>query len=130
MAENQEIETPAKVALSIKLFYSIICIGIIRAIIVVVRHWEVRTPDFFILIKSLFFGVSIFLVFFTGKGRNWARWALVVIMAISIPLTILPMFSSLAHNPIPNLLGLVQAFLFIWALALLFHTTSTAWFKN
>ncbi len=130
MSDNLEIEIPPKVSLSIKLLYSIIFIAIIRAVIVVVRHWEVRTPDLFILIKILLVAVLIFLIIFTRKGRNWARLTLVVFLAISIPLSILPMFSSLTHNLIPNLLGLVQAILFVWALALLFHSTSNAWFRN
>jgi hypothetical protein len=130
MSDNLEIEIPPKVSLSIKLLYFNICIGIIRAFIVVVRHWEVRTPDIFILVKILLVAVLIFLIFFTRKGKNWARLTLVAFLSIAIPLSILPMFSSLTHNPIPNLLGLVQAILFVWAIVLLFHSTSAAWFKK
>jgi hypothetical protein len=55
---------------------------------------------------------------------------MVAIFAISIPLAILPRISSLSHNPIPNLLGLVQVLLYVWAILLLFQATSNAWFKE
>ena len=127
MSDNQR---PEKVALAIKLFYLIIGISIVRTAITVVRHWDVRTPDFLIFSSIIIWFISIFLVYMTSKGKNWARWVMVTILTISIPLSILPMFSSLAHTPIPNLLGLVQVLLYVWALVLLFHTTSSTWFKK
>ena len=130
MSDNQRYKTPEKVALAIKLFYLIIGISIVRTAITVVRHWDVRTPDFLIFSSIFIWLISIFLVYMTGKGKNWARWVMVTILTISIPLSILPMFSSLVHTPIPNLLGLVQVLLYVWALVLLFHTTSSTWFKK
>jgi hypothetical protein len=55
---------------------------------------------------------------------------MVAIFVFSIPLAILPRISSLTHNPIPNLVGLVQVFLYVWAILLLFQATSNAWFKE
>lgn len=130
MSDNQRYKTPEKVALAIKLFYLIIGISIVRTAITVVRHWDVRTPDFLIFSSIFIWLISIFLVYMTGKGKNWARWVMVTILTISIPLSILPMFSSLVHTPIPNLFGLVQVLLYVWALVLLFHTTSSTWFKK
>ncbi len=130
MSDNQRYKTPEKVALAIKLFYLIIGISIVRTAITVVRHWDVRTPDFLIFSSIFIWLISIFLVYMTGKGKNWARWVMVTILTISIPLSILPMFSSLVHTPIPNLLGLVQVLLYVWALVLLFHTASSTWFKK
>ena len=130
MSDNQRNKTPEKVVLAIRLFYLIIGIGFVRLVITVIRHWSVRTPDFIILTKLVIWAVSLFFVYQVSKGRNWARWTMVAIFAISIPLAILPRISSLSHNPIPNLLGLVQVLLYVWAILLLFQATSNAWFKE
>jgi hypothetical protein len=130
MSDKQSNKTPEKVVLAVRLFYLIIGIGLVRLVITVIRHWDVRTPDFIILSKLIIWLVSLFFVYHVSKGRNWARWSMVAIFVISIPLAILPRISSLSHNPIPNLLGLVQVPLYVWAILLLFQAKSTAWFKG
>ena len=130
MSKNHKLKTPAKVALATKVLYSIIAINFIRITITVFRHWGVRTPDFLIFTSIFLLVISFFLIYQINKGRNWARWSMVLIFAISIPLSILPTLSSLTHNPIANILRLIQVALYIWTLTLLFHTTSTKFFKN
>ncbi|MCD6388772.1 MAG: hypothetical protein J7L69_05120 [Desulfobulbaceae bacterium] len=130
MSKNQKLKTPEKVALATKVLYSIIAINFIRIMITVFRHWGVRTPDFLVFTSIFLWVISFFLIYQINKGKNWARWSMVLIFAISIPLSILPTLSSLTHNPIPNLLRLLQVVLYIWTLILLFHTTSTRFFKN
>jgi hypothetical protein len=70
----------------------------------------------------------LFLIYQMGKGKDWARWSLVVILAISIPLTVLPAFDSISHNPIHTILGFLQLGLYIVALLFLFHGSSSEWF--
>ena len=130
MSDKQSNKTPEKIVLAIRLFYFIIGIGFVRLIITVIRHWGVRTPDFIILSSFIIWSVSLFFVYKVSKGRNWARWAMVAIFIISIPLAILPRISSMAHNLIPGLLGLVQVLFYVWAILLLFQTTSNTWFKE
>ena len=65
-----------------------------------------------------------------GEGRSWARVALLVILIGSIPLTILPFFQTLYHNPIPTALGLVQVVLFTTAMVLLYDRNVSAWFRS
>jgi small neutral amino acid transporter SnatA (MarC family) len=130
MSDKQSNKIPEKVVLAIRLFYFIIGMGFVRLVITVIRHWGIRTPDFIIMSKLIIWVVSLFFVYKVSKGRNWARWTMVAIFIISIPLAILPRISSLTHNPIPNLVGLVQVFLYVWAILLLFQATSNAWFKE
>jgi hypothetical protein len=130
MSDRQSNNTPEKVILAAKLFYIVIGMGFVRMVITVVRHWDVRTPDVFILSKLVLWSVSLFFVYQVSKGKNWARWIMVVMFIIAIPMAILPRISSLSHTLIPNLLGLVQVFLYVWAIVLLFQATSNAWFKE
>jgi hypothetical protein len=121
-------ERPAKVVLAVIMLYLIVGIGIIRTALTVIRHADVRTPNFLIYTKLLFWAVSFFLIYQTGKAKNWARWLLVVILAICIPLTILPSYDSISHNPGQALLVFLQLVLYIVALMFLFHRSSSDWF--
>ena len=73
---------------------------------------------------------SIFLIYKISKGQNWARWSLLVILAISIPLGILPTFDSIQHSPTHALMGFVQLAAFLLAAVLLFQRQSSAWFRS
>ena len=124
------LERPPKVALAVKFFYVVVGIGIIRAAMTIIRHADVRSPYFLALTKLVIYAGSLYLIYQLSKGRNWARWLMVVIFIISIPLTILPVFASFSHNPVHTLLGFVQIALYITAIALLFHGSSSSWFRS
>lgn len=119
---------PAKVALAVKMLYVVIGIGVIRTIMTVMRHADVRSPDFLIMTKLLTYAFSLYLIYQIGRGKNWARWTLVVIFSVSIPLTILPAFSAFSHNPVHTLLGFVQIGLYLYGLVLLFNRDVSEWF--
>ena len=121
-------ERPAKVVLAVKMFYLVVGIGIIRTAMTVIRHADVRSPYFLIVTKLFVFAASLFLIYQIGKAKNWTRWSLVVILGISIPLTILPAFESISHNPVHTLLAFLQVALYIVALVFLFHGSSSGWF--
>ena len=128
MQTKELSERPAKVVLALRMFYLIVGLGIIRATMIVIRHADVRSPNFFIGTKFLIYAASLFFIYQMGRGKNWARWMLVVIFAISIPIAILPTFASTFHNPIHTILGFLQLALYLVALALLFHKSSSGWF--
>jgi predicted MFS family arabinose efflux permease len=90
MSIKELSERPPKVVLAIKLLYLVVGIGMIRAVMTVLRHADVRSPYFFILTKLFIYTGSLFLIYQLGKCKNWAKVSLVVILAVSIPLTILP----------------------------------------
>lgn len=119
---------PAKVILAVKMLYLVVGLGIIRASMTVIRHADVRSPDFLIFTKVLVYTTSLFLIYQMSKGKDWARWSLVVIFAISIPLIVLPAFESISHNPVHTILGLLQLGLYIVALLFLFQENSSRWF--
>ena len=129
MPTTEMATRPAKVSLAIKMLYLIVGLGIFRAAMTVMRHVDVRSPHFLISIKVVLYALSLFLIYQVGKGRNWARWSLVVIFVINIPLSILPAFESFSVVPVQTLLGFLQLGLYIFALVLLFHADSTRWFS-
>jgi hypothetical protein len=122
------LEKPAKVILAVKFLYLVIGTGIIRTSMTVIRHADVRSPDFLIFTKFMVYAVSLFLIYQMAKGKNWARWSLIVIFVISIPLAILPTFDSMTHNPVHSILGFLQLGLYVAAMLFLFHESSSGWF--
>ena len=123
-------ERPPKVSLAVKFFYVIVGLGIIRAAMTVIRHADVRSPHSLIVTKAIIYAFSLFLIYQLGKGKNWARWSMVAIFIISIPLTILPAFGAFSHNPVHTSLGFVQLALYIVGLAFLFQGSSSSWFGS
>jgi len=122
------LERPAKVVLAVKMLYIVVGLGIIRTAMTVMRHADVRSPNFLIIIKLLIYAASLFLIYQISKGKNWARWLLVVIFSLSIFLLFLPTFASLALYPVHSLLVFLQYTLYIVALVFLFHRNSSGWF--
>lgn len=103
-------------------------IGFVRTAMTVIRHADLRSPYFLISTKLLVYAVTVFLIYQISKGRNWARRILLVIVAIAFPLSILPIFESIAYNTLHTLLGFLQLALYIFAMVFLFHGSSAGWF--
>jgi hypothetical protein len=121
-------ESPAKVTLAVKMLYLVVGIGVVRAAMTVIRHWDVRSPNFLIFVKLLIYAASLYLIYEVGNGKNWARWSMVGILVVSTPLTILPNFDSITHNLIHAIFGFLQLGLYIVAVLFLFHESCTGWF--
>ena len=128
MQKKEFSEKPSKVVLAQRLLYLVVSLGIIRTTITVMRHADVRSPYFLIFVKFLVYTVSFFLIYQSGKAHNWARWAIVLIFTISIPIVILPSFESISHNLVYALFVFLQLTLYIVALVFLFHGSSSSWF--
>jgi len=127
MSIKELSQKPEKVVAAVKLLYLVVAIGIIRTSMTVIRHVDVRSPHLLIFSKMLIYAVSVFLIYQVSKGKNWARWLLLAIIAIAFPLSVLPTFDALFHNPIHTLLGFLQLVLYIVAMIFLFHRSSTQW---
>ncbi len=121
-------EKPLKVTIAVKFFYLVVGFGIIRAVMTIIRHADVRSPHFLIYTKLIIYAGSLYLIYQLNKGRNWARWLLAVIFIIAIPLVILPAFASYSHNPVDAILAFIQTALYIIGLVFLFHRSSSSWF--
>ena len=128
MTANELSETPEKVVTAVKMLYFLIAIGVIRTSMTVIRHADVRSPYFLIFIKLAVYAAALFIIYKISKGKNWARWLLLVVVTIAFPLSILPIFDSIAHNPFDTLLGFLQLALYIVAMVFLFHKSASGWF--
>ena len=125
---TQELSArPGKVVAAATLLYLVVLIGMIRTGMTVMRHADVRSPQFLIFTKIVIYTVSVFLIYRVSKGKNWAKWLLVLILALAFPLSVLPSFDAIVHSPAHSTLGLLQLGLYVAAMVLLFHRTSTAW---
>ena len=129
MTTDRVEKRPKNVTIAISMMYLVVVLGIVRTSMTVLRHLEVRTPDLYIGGKVLIYVVSVFLIYQAGKGSNWARWSLTLLLLISIPLGVLPTFDAIAHSPLHTLLGFTQTGLYVVALVFLFHRDSSTWFK-
>lgn len=129
MSSEERSETPAKVVTAVRMLYMLIAIGIVRTSMTVLRHVDVRSPYFLISIKLLVYAVTLVLIYQISKGKNWARWLLLAFVAIAFPLSILPIFDSMAHNPLDTLLGFLQLGLYIVAMIYLFNGRVSRWFS-
>ena len=121
MSIKEYLEKEDKVVLAVKMLYLVVGIGVIRTLFTIFRHIDVRSPVSLIITKLIIYGLSIYLIIQISKCKNWARWTLVVILTISIPLTILPAFGQVTHNPVYAILFFIQLVLYIAALILLFQ---------
>lgn len=128
MSIKELSQRPEKIVTAVKLLYLVVAIGIIRTSMTVIRHVDVRSPHLLIFSKMLLYAASVFLIYQVSKGKNWARWLLLAILAIAFPLSVLPTFDAIFHNPIHTLLGFLQLALYIVAMIFLFHRSSSQWF--
>jgi len=127
MSAEELLEKPGKVVTAVKLLYLMIAIGVIRTVMTVLRHVDVRSPHSLIITKILIYAASLFLIYQISRGKNWARWLLLAVFAIAFPLSVLPTFDAISHNPVHALLGLLQLGLYIVAMVYLFHRSSMEW---
>lgn len=124
------ISMPTKVIYAVRILYLVVGIGIIRTSITVVQHADVRSPYFLIFTKGLVYVGSLLLINQSTKGKNWARWSLVVILMITIPLEIIPAIESISFSSIKPLLLSLQLGLSLIALFFLFHKSSSEWYHS
>ena len=121
---------PGKLVAAINLLYFMIAIGVIRTAMTVLRHADVRSPYPLITTKMVIYAASLFLIYQISQGSNRARWLLLAIFAIALPLSVLPTLDAISHSPVHSLLGLLQLVLYIVAMVYLFHRSSTTWINS
>lgn len=121
---------PAQVVYAVRMFYLVVAIGVVRTLMTVLRHADVRSPYFLVATKFVVYAVALFLIYKLAAGSNWARWLLVVLLAIGIPLTVLPTIAAFSSVPLHSLLGFLQLGLYLVALYFLFQKTSSDWYRS
>ena len=130
MPENQSIQKPLMIKFSVFLMFSVVAIGFLRTGMTIGRHLDVRTPYMYLGSKALIYALAAFLIYEVSQGRNWARWALIAFLAISIPFGVLPTIDSLEHSPLHAQLGFGQLAAFGLAAILLLLPPSSKWLKS
>jgi len=128
--ENKKLEKPAIVSFSILLMYAVVAVGFLRTGMTIGRHLDVRTPYMYLGSKTLVYIVSVFLIYQISKGHNWARWTLMLILAVAVPLGVLPTIDSFQHSPLHAQLGFGQLAAFIIAVLLLLMPQTSKWLKS
>jgi len=130
MSIKEYLEKEDKVVLAVKMLYLVVGIGVLRTLFTIFRHIDVRSLISLIITKLIVYGLSIYLIIQINKCKNWARWSLVVILTVSIPLTILPAFGQVTHNPIYAILFFMQLILYMVALVILFQESVSKRFTS
>ena len=130
MPDNKNDKKPANVTLALALMYAVVAVGFLRTGMTIGRHLDVRTPYMYLGAKTAVYVLSVFLIYQISKGHNWARWTLLAILAIAIPLGVLPTIDSLEHSPLHALLGFAQLGAFVVAAILLFLPQTSTWLKS
>ena len=128
MSVKKLSERPAKVVYAVNMLYLVVVVGAMRTVMTVIRHAGVRSPYFLIFTQLLIYVGLLFLIYQVDMCKNWARWSLIVVFTICIPLTIIPLFESISYNPVHTILGFLQLGLYIVSLFFLFHKSSSSWY--
>ena len=129
MTATDNNKQPISISISVILMFAVVAIGFLRTGMTIGRHLDVRTPYMYLGTKTLIYALSVFLIYQVSKGRNWARWTLMAILAIAIPLGVLPTFDSIEHSPLHAQLGFGQMGALIIAAVFLFLPQSSSWLK-
>jgi hypothetical protein len=129
MTINDNYKKPAIVAFALLLMYAVVAVGFLRTGMTIGRHIDVRTPYLYLGSKTLLYVLSVFLIYQIGERHNWARWTLIAILIVAIPLGVLPTFDSLEHSPLHAQLGFAQLAAFVLAAICLFLPQASAWIK-
>jgi hypothetical protein len=130
MAAASVSQRPAQIGLAVWMLYLAIGIAAFRVAIVAQRHMDVRSPDFLIRTTAVVAAICLFLIFRISKGSNWARWFLLAIFLLSIPLKFLAVIETFTTYPVQGGLDAAQFALALIGLGLLFHPNASKWFAK
>lgn len=121
---------PDKVSIAIKLLYLALAIEIFQLILNASALSKLASFISVIITNVIILAILALFIFMIGKGKNWARYALLVYSVIFIPMSIYSMFQSPVQlNPFAIVISISTAALQIIALVLLFQKPSADWFK-
>jgi hypothetical protein len=121
---------PDAVRTAVTLLYATLGLGVLRSALESARLAAESSVVAFLAIALVSLGLTGFLTYMTGRGRNWARITLLVLFLIGVPLSMGPLATSLATSPVSGVLGLAQVGLQVVALVLLFRPPASTWFRR
>ena len=138
MLNSEQLTRPSRVATAVKLMYASIVIGIIRSIFMISYQREVIFTGSQFIILFFVFVIVLFFIYMIGKGKIWARISLLVLFILGtllilvflcVPLSRPMLIQVLSDNPISSIFGLLQFFINVAGLVLLFQSDSSTWFR-
>ena len=132
MAEttNELSGRPANVNISLKLLYTTLGIGVLRAALEFQTLAQQASIWFILFIWAVVFGLTWFLIHKIGSRRNWARITFLVMFIAGAPLSIPQLLKSFSATPLSGLIGILQIFGQAVALVMLFHGAANVWFRK
>jgi hypothetical protein len=135
MGTNTMIERPSKVTAAVVMLYVVLGIATAEWLIGLSRAGQsLGLPEY---LTVLTLGpVFFWFIYVIGQGKDWARIAVLVIVAPFLPFSAISLARSLAQTPLSIsldvgiiILDAVALILEIGALIFLFQKDSSAWFK-
>lgn len=129
--EQKKLFRPKSVNNALMLLYICIGIGAIRL------FFFNTSSQIASIAPSLVWGFGIFIllviwlfVFLIGQRQNWARIVFLVLFIIGIPMSISYGLADIAVNPSSGFFYILQTFLQLIAIILLFKKESSEWFSQ
>lgn len=83
-----------------------------------------------LMMASIFGAIFATFVWFTGRGRNWARWALLAYLIFGWIVLVIDFPRSISITPVAAFLDLIIAVVEVWPCRLLFRGPGAAWFSR
>lgn len=137
MSTNTEnIQKPASVKLGILILWISLVIAIIKAFFslpTIIKLAETLPDKSLNFIIGILVGVIILMalnILMIGKGKNWARILYLILFILGAPSFFKGVFSNLSGNLLTLSLELVHFAIQIYALILIFQSSSKPWFHQ
>jgi hypothetical protein len=132
---QDESDRPSEVGRAVTLLYITLGFGVLRGITAEPNDCYKIPFVFTLFVTFVVNGISWFIFYMIGKGKDWARISFVAFLGIfGIPFAVLLLlrhpFSPYGGFPIYPLLCIGQSIIQIFAAVLLFQKPSNEWFKE
>jgi hypothetical protein len=122
---------PTSVAKAVAMLWVTLALGAVRSVVEFIRMandgHRVRDHVFG---QFFIFACLAVLYFFIGRGRNWALALYVVWTILFVAMMAYVVLRSDTEIPFGGVLGIGQAALHFWALALLLQPEAVEWFRR
>ncbi len=130
---NAQNSRPGKVSTAVTLMYVSLAIGLLQFAIGF-PHWREEHPYIPVPVM-LFTPLAVycflwFLIYKTGRGRNWARITNLVLFILGVPISLAAVLQSSGAAQMSELIGVAAGILNAIALVFLFQAPSSEWFRQ
>lgn len=131
------VPRPPEVALACRILWIVFVLGFVTLLPSVRGEWwlphdggDDSAMAASMVMAGVLSAIFAFFVWYTGRGRNWARWALLAYLIFGWIVMVADFPRSVSATPIAALLDVVMAVTEVWACHLLFRGPGAAWFSQ